>query len=995
MENIISQINKIRDINSNDKLVIFVGAGVSKNSGVCSWWELVKEIADKIGFNKCDSCNMKNLSCKECGESFELCSLNNFNCEMKYNFSSEDFLIIPQHYFDSLKSDTSKYYDFLIGKFRKNFIPNPIDEIIISLNPEHIITTNYDHLLEDVSHPNVSKYTIIKNDDDMLSKCGRHYIIKMHGDICEPYKMVLKEDDYLKYSQNHIIIESYIKSLLIDKTFLFVGYSLNDNNLKLIMSYIDYFVKEKKILERSPHYLVVNEIKNEERETLYWRNKGVELVDLSTINQTMLSRSSCESIKSIIGKQLYTFLNYIKNDKLPFTNDNEQQFIESLIKSKESLSCFKFISYKTLMELCGFKSYISLKTPLLTFNDVKEYEQFKIITENAEIKKLFAKARIYGAQLYAFKNNEQYLFSEDDFENDDLFVLSIQNRYTEIIDKLDECPASLEKAYYYSLIKYTDGLQEIMESVKKTIDTFDYNNLTSQQYYDLAVYEFNNICCRILNHEPNNFEQRERLRLIIDNAATKQSSAYKVINDFTDKNTDNSTIQKLNNILHNHEEYYMKKSTTIKMGGTIHGDLYKIQQEVYDYYLFYKMNHLMLDWFNNVENIVDPYIKAILCTYYPDEYQFSSNSLFGRTYTRPYPITYIDIDMIVKHVKLKNFQSWISYYKVFTIILDDKVDDIENLFENFCVSMRTYWNVNLVEQLEVFCLLLSLLELTKDKKQLILNAFIKLVTPDKNKYQTMLNNSLRAIWLFVQTHYDKNILEFRFLLKLLINKELIKSYTTGENYYLKLIKKLSDSADEEIYAICSDIINNAKNNREKCYFTFVYSDILLTFNFDEGVKWILDNISDCCPEEVFYYLENKIISYNDTVKNYFQNYFSMFDNLEIDGVHSYPNNKKDSINNLIILLLIGCINKIDDIQFLKHYAKENDYLKFLFYPDSFDFSKITTADYMWCNIMNNDTYRDIILQHKLEFWTKNDEKRISLGLGNHFENRIVYKYLLE
>ena len=51
MNQIIEQIEKIKQINSNENLVIFVGAGVSKNSGVCSWWELVKEIADKDGID--------------------------------------------------------------------------------------------------------------------------------------------------------------------------------------------------------------------------------------------------------------------------------------------------------------------------------------------------------------------------------------------------------------------------------------------------------------------------------------------------------------------------------------------------------------------------------------------------------------------------------------------------------------------------------------------------------------------------------------------------------------------------------------------------------------------------------------------------------------------------------------------------------------------------------------------------------------------------------
>ena len=94
-----------------------------------------------------------------------------------------------------------------------------IDEIIVKLQPEHIITTNYDHLLENVNDPRVSKYAVITKDDDILSKKGRNYIIKMHGDIDDIENIVLKEDDYLNYSQNHIIIETFIKSLSNQKCY--------------------------------------------------------------------------------------------------------------------------------------------------------------------------------------------------------------------------------------------------------------------------------------------------------------------------------------------------------------------------------------------------------------------------------------------------------------------------------------------------------------------------------------------------------------------------------------------------------------------------------------------------------------------------------------------------------------------------------------------------------------------------------------------------------
>lgn len=992
MKDIISQIKEIREINTNDKLVIFVGAGVSRNSGVCSWWELVKEIADRIDENKCNGCNMKKLICEKCGETLELCRLNKSNCENKYNFSSDDYLIIPQHYYENL-TDKTEYENFLKEKFCINLVPNKIDEMIVSLNPEHIITTNYDHLIEDVRDLNRAKYTVIKNDDDMLSKGGRHYIIKMHGDIDELDKIVLKEDDYLKYSQNHIIIESYIKSLLIDKTFLFIGYSLNDNNLKLIMSYIDYFVKEKKISARTPHYLVVNEIKNKERDIRYWKNKGVELIDLSNINDIMLSQSNCDDIVNPVGKQLFAFLNYVKNDKLPFTNDMSKQYKASLMEIKESLACFKFISYKTLMEVCGLKSVIELKAPLLTFRDINEYEQFKLITEETEIRKLFAKARIFGIQLSSLGNNQRYTFSDDDIEDDDLFSMSLENRYTEIIEALNSYPASSEKAYYYSLIKHTHGLHDIMNSIKKEGEMLDYSKLTNQQYFDLSIYEFNNICYRILNFNSDNSEYFERLNLILDNAATTQSGAYKVIKEFI--NTDNSEIQKLNNILSNHEVYYMKKSTTMKVGGTVYGDLYKIQQVVYDYYFFYKKNHLMLDWFNNVEKMVDPYIKAILCTYYPDEYQFSSNSLFKRTYVKPYPLEIIDIDMIVKHVKLKNFRSLISYYKVFSININDGLD-IAELFENFCISMKSFWNIYLTDQLEVFSLLMSLIELNQEQKKRVLQSYINLVIPDQNMSKQMLVNSMSAIWIFVQKHYYKNSDVNKQLLKLLIDEQIIKEPISSSNPYAKLIKDLSPCADNEIYDLCDSMINSNKNKREQCYFTFVYRDILLSIDDIKWKEWIMKNVDNNWPEEVCAYLESGVLTYNDVVKKYFTDKFTKFDSQQnINGVYSYPDNKKDTICNLIILLLIGRIEKLEDIQFLDHYATENEYLSFLFYPQDFDYSKIITADNIWCSIINNDKYREIILRHKSEFWTEDDEKRIILGFGSAFENRVAYKYFFD
>ena len=133
---------------------------------------------------------------------------------------------------------------------------------------------------------------------------------------------------------------------------------------------------------------------------------------------------------------------------------------------------------------------------------------------------------------------------------------------------------------------------------------------------------------RSLSYLMNEKENYDKLNLLLDQAAARYSRAYNTIKDITNKGAD---IQEMNDILLKHEEYYMKKASISKMGGTIYGDLFLIRQIAYDYYLFYKKNHLMLDWFNNVEKMVTPYIKAIFCTYYPDEFQGDFHGGFMRT----------------------------------------------------------------------------------------------------------------------------------------------------------------------------------------------------------------------------------------------------------------------------------------------------------------------------------------------------------------------------
>ena len=60
------QINKIREKINKNKLIVFVGSGVSRNVyGMPSWTNIVKSMAEELGYKKCKKCRHKTTNCEE------------------------------------------------------------------------------------------------------------------------------------------------------------------------------------------------------------------------------------------------------------------------------------------------------------------------------------------------------------------------------------------------------------------------------------------------------------------------------------------------------------------------------------------------------------------------------------------------------------------------------------------------------------------------------------------------------------------------------------------------------------------------------------------------------------------------------------------------------------------------------------------------------------------------------------------------------------------
>lgn len=227
----------IKEAQENKKLVLFVGAGASISSGMPSWSEAISKIKTHLGIQQ------------------------------------EDFLKIPQYYYNERGKKEYTALMRKIFKYGKPLSTSLIHKKIMQFNASTIITTNYDHLIEQAAEENAEVRQVISCDNDIPYKTANKELIKMHGDF-EHDNFVLKEDDYLHYSSNFKLIENYIKSIIGSKVILFLGYSFNDPDVKQIFSWIKDILQ--KDFQRA--YLINVDDEYDKNKEDYYKNLGVNVI---------------------------------------------------------------------------------------------------------------------------------------------------------------------------------------------------------------------------------------------------------------------------------------------------------------------------------------------------------------------------------------------------------------------------------------------------------------------------------------------------------------------------------------------------------------------------------------------------------------------------------------------------------------------------------------------------------------------------------------------
>jgi len=176
-------------------MVVLVGAGLSVGAGLPGWNTLLTPLADSIRLPQDRRADLLKVA--------------------QYYENARGRQALIAHLMQ--QSDT-------IGK-----MPSNNHHRLVRLGINAWVTTNYDDLIEQAFRTAGKRFTRVVRDQDVpYVSADTVTLIKLHGDLAQPETLIVTEQDYHTYFRRFPRIKDKLTTLLLDRTFLFVGYGIND-----------------------------------------------------------------------------------------------------------------------------------------------------------------------------------------------------------------------------------------------------------------------------------------------------------------------------------------------------------------------------------------------------------------------------------------------------------------------------------------------------------------------------------------------------------------------------------------------------------------------------------------------------------------------------------------------------------------------------------------------------------------------------------------------
>jgi len=913
------------------KLVVFVGAGVSKNSGLPEWEELIKDYADYRGIKE---------------------------------FTSKQFLTIPEEVFERYGS--LKYYEIAEKRFLGKYVPNSIHRILKKMKLTYIITTNYDTLIED----EIKNLQIVSKDEDLPYTNSNRMLIKMHGDF-ENKNIVLKKSDYDNYEKNFQLISTLVKGLFTTNTVLFIGYSYSDTNVQQIMNWIKEILKEK---TRKAFLVEFTNEDNKEEENGEQINK-ISLKLLNDTNDEVLYENKKERFNNNYEKTLTKFLSNIYNEK---ENVRQEKIFEIYI----NLNYLTKHNWNKLNKYSEIRIDEDWKRILYTRLEFKDIEKYEEILFKSRIKKILQRINRNEKEiLIPFsekgitpKRKEQKNILEEKIEVEEKFLKIIcdydYKNFQNLVEEYKE-NNNINKyviVYGYLFFKKINKAKETIKSmIKEKENVNSKNEKLVWDNFILSIIEFMEI-----THAEENLNKT--FESIKESLEDRYFEYFKYETELFNEIFKYSTLEALNKEMNKLFDKVRKgKSTSYVMGTP---PSYKAIILSRDLFYFCSLNGIFGNSFSDYSEFMKKYIEILLMSYTNKNIEVKNQMFKNRNLIEEFEyfdffmmleLSYSDLKKLFNEYEIKDLKCEKEIFDKLIVLLKNILDWIIENDNEFMEKIDT---------LESILLIISKLNLIETQFEKL----VDIILNDKNSNVFFENNyALDVADNFIVIIYKnfKN-LNKEFFDKILEKIFLIDRKRIDENlldhitYYFNKKEMPKISKNDKI----KNFIN--KNNLKiKCYFLRIIDEIY----FEELKNEILKEIKDTLNIEVYSFLLNqKFIDFipetEDKIIKELDRIFQKKDT-DINNLISYTSEKEkildfllvSGLNNRLPISFIEKLKKYKNKEFFKSLKQyESEILwKYILNQENFDYSKFTENEL--------EKFSKIRIKNLLE---KNNKKLIKL-----------------
>lgn len=208
------------------KVVLFAGAGLSVPLGLPSWSALMEHVARELDYEP-------EVLVRPGADYLQLA----------------EFYRLEKNSIGPLRSWMDRTWSVSDNQLKASRVHNQI----VDLNFPFIYTTNYDCNIERAFELRKQPFSKIVSMLDVANASAElPHIVKFHGDFEDDESLVLTESDYFDRLNFESPLDIKFRSDVLGRSILFVGYSLSDLNLRLLLYRMQKLWEGSRFARRRP-----------------------------------------------------------------------------------------------------------------------------------------------------------------------------------------------------------------------------------------------------------------------------------------------------------------------------------------------------------------------------------------------------------------------------------------------------------------------------------------------------------------------------------------------------------------------------------------------------------------------------------------------------------------------------------------------------------------------------------------------------------------------